>query len=34
MISIEKILFGLLLVAIFAIPLELYIRKKRGKKDE
>jgi hypothetical protein len=34
MILIEKILFLLLLVALFALPIELYIRKKKGKKDE
>jgi hypothetical protein len=34
MILIEKILFVLLLVAVLAIPIELYIRKKKGKKDE
>jgi|688.fasta_scaffold100978_6 hypothetical protein len=34
MILVEKILFGLLFIAILAIPVELYIRKKRGKKDE
>jgi len=34
MILVEKILFGLLLVALILIPVELYIRKKRGKKDE
>jgi len=34
MILVEKILFVLLLVAVLAIPVELYIRKKRGKKDE
>jgi len=34
MILLEKILFGLLFVAILAIPIELYIRYKKGKKDE
>lgn len=34
MILVEKILFALLLVAVLAIPIELYIRKKKGKKDE
>jgi hypothetical protein len=34
MILIEKILFLLLLVALFVLPIELYIRKKKGKKDE
>jgi hypothetical protein len=34
MILVEKILFVLLLAAIIAIPIELYIRKKKGKKDE
>jgi hypothetical protein len=34
MILVEKILFVLLLVAVLAIPIELYIRKKKGKKDE
>ena len=29
-ILVEKILFGLLFIAILAIPVELYIRKKRG----
>ena len=34
MILVEKILFVLLLVTVLAIPIELYIRKKKGKKDE
>jgi hypothetical protein len=34
MILVEKILFALLLVAVLAVPIELYIRKKKGKKDE
>jgi hypothetical protein len=34
MILVEKILFVLLLVGVLAIPIELYIRKKKGKKDE
>lgn len=34
MILAEKILFVLLFVAVLAIPIELYIRKKKGKKDE
>ena len=34
MILVEKILFVLLLVAVLAIPIELYIRKKKGEKDE
>lgn len=34
MILVEKILFVLLLVALIAIPIELYIRKKKGEKDE
>lgn len=34
MILVEKILFVLLLIAVLAIPIELYIRKKKGKKDE
>jgi hypothetical protein len=34
MILVEKILFVLLLVAVLAIPIELYIRNKKGKKDE
>jgi hypothetical protein len=34
MILIEKILFVLVLVALFALSIELYIRKKKGKKDE
>jgi hypothetical protein len=34
MILVEKILFTLALVAFLAIPIELYIRKKKGKKDE
>jgi hypothetical protein len=34
MILIEKILFVLLLVVVLAIPIELYIRKKKGEKDE
>ena len=34
MILVEKILFALLLVATLAVLVELYIRKKKGKKDE
>jgi hypothetical protein len=34
MILVEKILFALVLVAFLAVPIELYIRKKKGKKDE
>jgi hypothetical protein len=33
MILLEKIIFGILVVSIIAIPIELYIRKKRGKND-
>lgn len=34
MILLEKILFGVLMILVISIPIELYIRKKRGKKDE
>jgi len=34
MILLEKILFGLLLVAVLTVLVELYIRKKKEKKDE
>jgi hypothetical protein len=34
MILVEKILFALALVAFLAVPIELHIRKKKGKKDE
>ena len=34
MILVEKFLFVLLLIAVLAIPIELYIRKKKGEKDE
>ena len=34
MILVEKILFALSLVAVLAVPVELYIRKKKGKKNE
>jgi hypothetical protein len=34
MILIEKILLILVLVVVFVLPIELYIRKKKGKKDE
>lgn len=34
MIIIEKILFGLLFLSLIGVIIELYLRKKKGIKDE